>query len=110
LAFIDRVPGLSAKVDAGEWELLEVRSNRDVQPPAEVISFSFARLDSDPTAKSLQVCLDPVPQNDEWTKVDATAVANVPLDELLADKIRIVSIPVDAKMAAYVWRSPFVVE
>jgi hypothetical protein len=110
VAFIDRVPGLSAKVDAGEWELLEIRSNRDVQPPAEVISFSFARLEEDHSARLLQICLDPVPQNDEWTNINATAAATAPLADVLRDKIRIVSVPVDAPMAAYVWRVPFVVK
>jgi hypothetical protein len=107
MALVRRVPELSAKVDAGDLELVEVRSSPDVSPPTETISLSFARLSADPGTKSLRVLLDPEPQNEEWSQIKATAETDVPLKELIADEIGIVSIPVTAPMTAYIWRTPF---
>lgn len=110
MALVRRVPELSAKVDTGDFELVEVRSSPDVSPQTEAISLSFAGLSADPETKWLRVLLDPEPQNEEWTQIKATAVTDVPLKELLADKIQIVSIPVSAPMTVYIWRTPFLVK
>jgi hypothetical protein len=110
MALIRRVPELSAKVDTGDFELVEVRSSPDVSPQTEAISLSFAGLSADPETKWLRVLLDPEPQNEEWTRIKATTVTDVPLKELLADKIQIVSIPVSAPMTVYIWRAPFLVK
>ncbi len=105
-AMVRQVAALAAQVLAGDTELIEIRSSPDVSG-TEAVSLSFARLSRDAGTKSLRVCLDPEPEDEGWTRVKATVVAEVPLDDLIADNIRIVSVPVDAPMTVYLWRTPF---
>lgn len=109
MSLLSRVPALSLMAKSGELELVEVRSNADVSPAAETISLSFAQLSEEQGVTLLRVLLDPEPHDDEWSEIRATAAAEVSLGDVIADKIRIVSIPVPDPMVAYVWQAPFLV-
>jgi hypothetical protein len=104
--FLRHAPSLSQRIDSGDLELTEVKSNPDVVRDQEVISLSFTHFGPDQAGKTLHVCVDPVPRDGSWSHVDAAGSLEVPVDELLEDKIRIVSIAVEAPTTSYVWRMP----
>lgn len=106
LVMAQRVPDLSRRTDAGAHELIEVRSNADVVG-SEAISLSFAGLLPSADVKSLHVCLDPEPTHNDWKRITAAAAAECLLAELIADDLKIVSLPVQSPMIVYMWRTPF---
>ena len=106
LVMAQRIPELSCRMDAGEHELIEVRSSADVVG-IEAITLSFAGLLPSADVGSLHICLDPEPTHDDWTRIKAAASVECPLAELMADKLKIVSLPVQSPMIVYVWRTPF---
>lgn len=89
------------------YELIRIKSSADVVG-VEAISFSLLGLDPTDTSH-IHVYVDPEPLDDDWSYVHAVKTCQIEVKQVLADAIKIVSIPVEQPQAAFIWRTPMVV-
>jgi hypothetical protein len=90
-------------------ELIEVVSNSSVFEGREAICLSFFGWEPGADTKFLYVCRDPRPKNGSWLNLEASDCVPCDLEEVRADNMRIVGVPVDSPQTVYIWRRPFLV-
>lgn len=86
-------------------ELVRIRSSQSVVGE-EALSFSVRGLEQT-GLKRVLVYLDPTPRDPFWQAVNAASSAEASIEDVSANDMEIMSMPVDKPMSAYLWRTPF---
>ena len=103
-ALLQMLPGLAARARSDQIELIETRSTTDVDG-VEAIHFSTQGLSEEPPLDCIRACVDPEPPDGDWGRIDRTLCVDMPLTELLNNKMKFASIEMREPMTIFVWRT-----